>query len=411
MSTNSPLASSLSVETTPSLDFALVSSLEQALFLAQWQLQEFANNSQFFQQLVMAFGAGANMESFQTDWRSGDFSVLSGIEIRSAAELGGAHGAYAAATDRIYLSREFLLANQHNIDRLVSVLLEEAGHKIDARINAVDSAGDEGAIFAQIVQGTLDSSMLANLQAEDDTIFIVIDGQSVLVEQAIPYQGNNLNSIKSGLTNIVGNLNTVLKGTAFANNLPLVGSALKDTTDPATNFLTQLQSALNSQLDTSSVAQAQQTLFNVLGPSGLKWLKDTNGNGIDVNDIKLIETNQEVKFNFSLGRAPTTLSTDIGFDIGLPGLSLAVADGSKVKTDVGFTFNLGFGVNQSGFFVDTNPVNELQVNLDTTIPNFNAQGTLGFLDVGITDISSKPTKFTGVKCQLTCPVATINLAG
>jgi hypothetical protein len=37
---------------------------------------------------------------------AGNFSILSGVEIRTSAELGRAKAAYSAATEKIYLSQE-----------------------------------------------------------------------------------------------------------------------------------------------------------------------------------------------------------------------------------------------------------------------------------------------------------------
>ncbi|MFM6222949.1 MAG: hypothetical protein ACKPDM_21830, partial [Dolichospermum sp.] len=52
---------------------------------------------------------------------------------------------------QIYLSANFLATS--TAEAISAVLLEEIGHYVDAQINQVDSAGDEGAIFAELVQG------------------------------------------------------------------------------------------------------------------------------------------------------------------------------------------------------------------------------------------------------------------
>lgn len=50
-----------------------------------------------------------------------------------------------------------------------------------------DTQGDEGAVFAQLVQGVdLDSGTLQALKQEDDTAFFTLDGQQQQVEQATP---------------------------------------------------------------------------------------------------------------------------------------------------------------------------------------------------------------------------------
>jgi hypothetical protein len=66
----------------------------------------------------------------------------------------------------------------------VAVLLEEYGHYVDSRINTKDAAGDEGNIFARLVEGkSISQQELAVLQAEDDTATVMLNGQTVEIEQ------------------------------------------------------------------------------------------------------------------------------------------------------------------------------------------------------------------------------------
>ena len=211
------------------------------------------------------------------------------------------------------------------------------------------------------------------------------------------YEGLNLATIRAELEKVLDALEANLKTVAFANSLPLVGKGLSTATGSAVDFLNDLKTKLAAQLDTGSVEQIQQTLGDALGQNGLGWLQDVNGDGNkDAGDITLNDTAQQVTFGFSLGRDPVSLAAGIGFDIGLPELGLKVTDGSKVKTDVGFSLNLGFGVNKdTGFFVDTAPKDELKVNLTTSLQNFSATGKLGFLQVDVTDSAAQPTQFAG----------------
>lgn len=211
------------------------------------------------------------------------------------------------------------------------------------------------------------------------------------------YEGMNLATIRTELEKVLDALEANLKTVAFANSLPLVGKGLSTATGDAVDFLKDLKTTLANQLNTGSVEQIQQTLGDALGQNGLGWLQDVNGDGNkDAGDITLTDTAQQVTFGFSLGKDPVSLAAGIGFDIGLPALGLAVTDGSKVKTDVGFSLNLGFGVNKdTGFFVDTAPKDELKVNLTTSLQNFSATGKLGFLQVDVTDSAAQPTQFTG----------------
>ena len=72
----------------------------------------------------------------------------------------------------------------NNVDAVVDVLLEEVGHFVDSQINTADTAGDEGDIFARLVQGdSLSQQELAVLRAEDDSATVTLDGQVVEIEQ------------------------------------------------------------------------------------------------------------------------------------------------------------------------------------------------------------------------------------
>ncbi|MBD0268532.1 MAG: DUF4114 domain-containing protein [Cyanobacteria bacterium Co-bin8] len=103
------------------------------------------------------------------------------IELVPLASL-QAKGAFAAAHNRLFLAEELL--QPAKADELTAVLLEELGHFIDAQLNWVDSPGDEGAMFAALVQQQLSSEIWAALEAEDDTAELTWQGQTFAVEQA-----------------------------------------------------------------------------------------------------------------------------------------------------------------------------------------------------------------------------------
>lgn len=105
------------------------------------------------------------------------------IEIRAGSEINKANGAFAAANDTIYLSSDFLAKNAGNTEAVTSVLLEEIGHSIDSKINVLDAAGDEGDIFARVVQGkAISADELSGLKAEDDHATIALDGKTIQIE-------------------------------------------------------------------------------------------------------------------------------------------------------------------------------------------------------------------------------------
>ena len=131
-------------------------------------LATFASDPLFVEKFALAFGTTISSEQFLQI-----VALLPQIEVRSDAELKGAIGAFSAQTGKIYLS-EGLVPGDYA--RLQAVLLEEIGHFLDAQVNFVDSPGDEGAIFAQLVQGkNITAQELQALQTEDDIATIILD--------------------------------------------------------------------------------------------------------------------------------------------------------------------------------------------------------------------------------------------
>jgi subtilase family serine protease len=119
-----------------------------------------------------------------------------------------ANGAFSQETNTIYVSREFLSRHAGNSDAVTSVLLEEVGHYIDSKLNRTDSQGDEGQLFAALVQGIpLDSAKLAAIAAEDDSRFITINDRQYLVEESTATEPLTFGSTVNGLISGAGDLN------------------------------------------------------------------------------------------------------------------------------------------------------------------------------------------------------------
>ena len=161
--------------------------LKPSLSLIYNQLSTFAALDNFWNLFDTAFGTQYEHTvavTLRTQWLSGDFSQIPQIEILDSTILGNAKGAYAARSNKIYLSSDFVATSTPEV--ISAVLIEEIGHFIDAQINQTDSSGDEGAIFAALVNGEyLSSDHLQNLKEENDNDIIIVDGQSIQVEQAL----------------------------------------------------------------------------------------------------------------------------------------------------------------------------------------------------------------------------------
>jgi uncharacterized protein YraI len=157
-----------------------------ALAKSHEQLQQFANSPEFLSQMSVAFGDDFDVEAAQDladSLTNGTFEIPP-TRVVSGADINGANGAFAAETNNIYLASEFVAENADNPEAIVSVLLEEIGHHIDSQINISDTPGDEGAIFAGVVQGKeFDVAELQALKAEDDTATVMLDGKATVIEQ------------------------------------------------------------------------------------------------------------------------------------------------------------------------------------------------------------------------------------
>lgn len=180
--------------TLPS-DFS-TDTVTEALQTTASLLTEFAGSEDFLPSISLAFGKAVladRVENFQQQWQMGNFHDHPSFQIRSAAELNGALSGFSSETNTIYLSQALL--NQYKTDPLAitNIVLEELGHFVDSQINLSDAPGDEGEIFAALVQEVyLSEARLRALKTEDDRAFITLNGQVLQIEQATATTGKGL---------------------------------------------------------------------------------------------------------------------------------------------------------------------------------------------------------------------------
>ncbi|MFM6135841.1 MAG: hypothetical protein ACKPCP_17080, partial [Sphaerospermopsis kisseleviana] len=94
-----------------------------------------------------------------------------------------ADGAFGNNT--IYLSQDLVNPKNSNSSQAVNILLEEIGHYIDDKINIIDAVGDEGELFAAVVQNQVVApESIAALKAENDHSFLELKGEKFAVEHA-----------------------------------------------------------------------------------------------------------------------------------------------------------------------------------------------------------------------------------
>ena len=170
----------------------VATTLNSAVATAKEQLKLFVGESEFLDKMKLAFGDDWQPQQAYAliqDLVSG--KDLPEIKILPFAQL-NANGAFGEGT--IYLSEKFLNENVANPKAVTAVVLEEIGHYVDQKLNRVDSPGDEGDIFARLVQNqTISGAALEVLKAEDDSGTIFLNGQTITVELAAPpYPGHVL---------------------------------------------------------------------------------------------------------------------------------------------------------------------------------------------------------------------------
>lgn len=201
-----------------SLDSLTGLKVGEAISVAQGLLTQFASSSDFTEKLGLAFGLEFDQgvgQSIKQKWANDDFSELPDIKIISSEILGEANGAFAASTNTIYLSKEFVL--DQDLGSIVSVILEETGHSVDSQINRFDSSGDEGDIFSRVVQGkTISQEDWSVLKTEDDSGAIVIDGVEVAIEKNVVfyehggYRGRSITLREGNYSYVGSNWNDII---------------------------------------------------------------------------------------------------------------------------------------------------------------------------------------------------------
>jgi Ca2+-binding RTX toxin-like protein len=268
-----------------------MSILRLAVNQAQEKLRQFADSSGFMDKLELAFGRGMKRlvaQQLQSAWRQGDFSVIPAIELLPAAVLSPAVGAYASSTDRIYLSQSFLAQPVNNLSLVVDVLLEEIGHRIDCLINVVETPGDEGAIFAGLVQGrSFSEAALQRLRAEDDWGVVELEGQRLAVERAVINGTSNSESLlgtelDDSILGLAGNDSLFGNG---GNDLLLDGGDGNDRIDGGDGsdlLYGQLgNDTLMGGLGDDQLYDGQAGIDSIVGGAGIDYLRldDSNANG------------------------------------------------------------------------------------------------------------------------------------
>ncbi|MEM1290644.1 MAG: choice-of-anchor L domain-containing protein [Cyanobacteria bacterium P01_H01_bin.162] len=384
MSPTSTIANPL-INATDGLDSLTQATLDAGLSETLAALQTWAQENSL-ESLLASFDQGPDTDidaarALHDAWQVGDFSQLPAIEILSAADLQGAQGAFASSTQTLYLSADLVGNSQQSTTVLTRVLLEEIGHFVDDQVNAADSQGDEGALFAAQVQGIqLSDDQLAALQSENDHLTLQLNGQAVAVEAMVPYAGDNLDQFQAGVDDFLDTLEGTIAQLIAAQELPLIGSALGNVSEAAQQLVADMRAAIASEIAAISdltTTALEDALMQALGEDGLGILQSIN----------ILESADDLQFDVTLSRDLVDLGGDeFDLSLGETGLSLDVEGSAELG--VNLDLHLLLGLNGDGFYLDTAIADELSVNLSATLPGLEATGTLGFMQVEVEDNGS-----------------------
>ena len=159
-----------------------------ALLSIKEQLFSLVQTLQGTENLQAAFGTSFDSEAailWLNNAANHNVNDFPELEIISSVEINHADGAYSADSNTIYLATEFIEANSANSSVINDVIIEEFGHFLDAKFNSVDTPGDEGELFASLVRNKhLTEQQLKRIQTENDQQTVVINNQTVQIEQA-----------------------------------------------------------------------------------------------------------------------------------------------------------------------------------------------------------------------------------
>ncbi len=187
--------------------------------------------------------------------------------------------------------------------------------------------------------------------------------------------------VRSALDSVLTPLNSALSGKVFGVDIPIVGSALKNS-DTA-KFFGSLQTtldagagALDGEGDVTKIASELQSALGLSAPDSVTATADPNTG--------------DTKFVMHLEQNLATINTgSFNFDIGLPGLGLKTTGGG-LTVMLGYKFNLDFVVPKDDpaggiyFLHDLN--HEFSLTAQIGLSNsFAITGTLGFLQLNIND--------------------------
>ncbi len=150
--------------------------------LQQWSLS--GRLSAAAREALLLDGEPQALQDLVSQWSAGNFQDVPEIVLLSNADINGALGAYAISTGKIYLNADWLeTATQEAVN---AVLTEELGHHLDGLLNTVDTVGDEGEYFSDLlISHGLSGVDKQRLRHQNDFGQITLNGTASYVEYSV----------------------------------------------------------------------------------------------------------------------------------------------------------------------------------------------------------------------------------
>ena len=206
----------------------------------------------------------------------------------------------------------------------------------------------------------------------------------------------NLNGIMDqvvdGWDGLMRSLQSALTGKIDAENIPVVGTQLKQ----ALSFLQTMDQTVTAQLENDpqiAASDVQDALYDALGPGGLNWLVElTTTAATPAGDyVELRQTTGNDHYEIQLQKSLASVSTSVAANLGLSGLGLSI--NGNASLNAGFKATLGFGLSTAnGFYVDS--TDTASVSFTAQLPS-NATATLGFLQFNVSNNTPQTPQLSG----------------
>lgn len=216
-----------------------------------------------------------------------------------------------------------------------------------------------------------------------------------------------------GLDSLLETVQDVMDGQIGGFSFPLIGEDLAKGARFIENLREDFIAPLRQGVETTKDIAADfadpdknivsDLLYRLLGPvsvGGIGLLKQQSGAGDSPGDFIHLNTNLDdflfnpnttlelndtfIEWDIKLGTVLADSTTDIGFDLGIPGLGLKTE--GDITIDVEWEFDLNFGLSfEDGFYVDVSAPHELLFDVSVGLPAAGITGTLGFLELRAED--------------------------